>query len=253
MTRQTDFDHAVSDWLDDGVDRAPERFVWAALDEVERTPQRAAWVAKTEEFLMQFNRATPVLGIAAAVVLAAIVAFQILGSPSVGDPDPSPRVHAPEDLPDIVMSEANALEGMAVESETRTTGVAALFIPLAPGGETVDTSDFVDALSVELGTSTGGFTTWTALFESPEAAAAAYAFFVTEHESPEGWDLAASRLDPDLGDESAMWTGQQYDLLSARTVMWRQGNLLLAAVGWADWEPEEVRLIADQMADRAKE
>jgi hypothetical protein len=34
--------------------------------------------------------------------------------------------------------------------------------------------------------------------------------------------------------------------------MWRPGNLLLAAVGWADWEPEEVRMIADQMADRSK-
>lgn len=68
----------------------------------------------------------------------------------------------------------------------------------------------------------------------------------------EGWDLAESREDPNLGEEGAMWTGQQYDLLSARTIMWRQGNLLLAAVGWGDWEPEEVRLIADQMADRAK-
>jgi hypothetical protein len=49
-----------------------------------------------------------------------------------------------------------------------------------------------------------------------------------------------------------MWTGQQYDMTSAGTIMWRQGNLVLAAVGWADWNSEEVRLIAGLMANRAK-
>jgi hypothetical protein len=224
--------------------------VWAALDEVERTPQRVAWVAATEDFLMQFKRATPVLGIAAAVVLA-IVAFQIVGSPSVGGPEPTPRVYASEDLSHIVLSEANALEGLEPQEDTRTTGVDALTTPLRPGGETIDTTHFVDALRVDLSGSIGGFTTWAALFQTPEAAAEAYAFLVTEHESPDGWDLANRREDPGLGDEGAMWTGQQYDFDSARTIMWRQGNLVLAAVGWADWEPEEVRMIADQMANRA--
>jgi len=251
MTRQPDFDHVVTDWLDDGADRAPERFVWAALDEVERAPQRAAWVATTEEFLMQFKRAAPVLGIAAAVVLA-IVAFQILGSPSVGDPEPTPRVYAPEDLPNIILSEANVLDGLEPQAGTRISGVPALVTPLAPGGETIDTTQFVDALRVDLGGSIGGFTTWAALFDTPEAAAEAYDFLVIDHESPNGWDLAASREDPNLGEESALWTGQQYDMASARTILWREGNMVLAAVGWADWEPEEVQMIADQMADRAR-
>ena len=251
MTRQPDFDHVVTEWLDDGAEQAPDRFVWAALDEVERAPQRAAWMAATEEFLMQYKRAAPVLGIAAAVVLA-IVAFQILGSPNVGDPDPTPRVYAPEDLETIVLTEANAPESMTVDYENPTTGFAALLIPLRTGGEIFEQSDFVDARSVELGTSIGGFTSWSALFESAEAAEEAYDFLVNEHESPDGWGLAASREDPNLGEESAMWTGQQYDMDSARTILWRQGSLLLAAVGWADWEPEEVRLIADEMANRAK-
>lgn len=43
---------------------------------------------------------------------------------------------------------------------------------------------------------------------------------------------------------------RQYDMASARTILCRQGNLLLAAVGWADWEPEEVRVIADRPAGR---
>ena len=251
MTRQADFDHVVTEWLDDGGEQAPERFVWAALDEVERAPQRAAWVAATEEFLMQYKRAAPVLGIAAAVVLA-IVAFQILGSPNVGDAEPTPQVFVPEDLPNIVLSETNAIEGLEPQEDTLTTGAVALATPIRPGGETIDTTHFSSARRVDLGGSIGGFTTWAALFETPEAAAEAYAFLVTEHESPEGWDLAASREDPHLGDESAQWTGQQYDMISARTIMWRQGNLVLAAVGWADWEPEEVRMIADEMANRAK-
>lgn len=251
MTRQADFDHVVTEWLDGGAEQAPERFVWAALDEVERAPQRAAWVAATEEFLMQYKRAAPVLGIAAAVVLA-IVAFQVLGSPNVGDPDPTPRVYAPEDLENIVLTEANAPEGMTIDYENPTTGFAALLVPLKTGGAIFEQTDFVDARSVELGTSIGGFTTWSALFESAEAAEEAYDFLVTEHESPEGWGLATSREDPELGEESAMWTGQQYDMASARTILWRQGNLLLAAVAWADWEPDEVRLIADEMADRAR-
>jgi hypothetical protein len=251
MTRQPELDRVVSDWLDDGADQAPERFVWLALDEVERTPQRVAWVAATEEFLMQFKRAAPVLGIAAAVVLA-IVAFQILGSRSVGDPEPTPRVYAPEELPDIILSEGNALEGLQPQADTRTGGVDALMTPLHPAGEPINTEQFVDAQQVDLNGPTGGFTTWAALFETPAAAADAFAFLVTEHESPEGWDLAASRQEPNLGDESAMWTGQQYDMTSAGTIMWRQGNLILAAVGWADWSSEEVRVIADLMADRAR-
>lgn len=251
MTRQPDFDHIVTEWLDDGADRAPERFVWAALDEAERTPQTVAWVATTKEFLMQFKRAAPVLGIAAAAVLA-IVAFQIIGTRNAGGPDPTPRAYTEEDVQAVVLTEASAPDGMAVDYEYRTTGFAALLVPLAPGGETIDRTGFVDALSVELGTSMGGFTTWSALFESADAAQQAYEFLVTEHESPEGWGLAGSREDPELGEESVMWTGRQYDMTSARTILWRQGNLLLAAVGWADWEPEEVRLIADQMAGRAR-
>lgn len=251
MTRQPDFDHVVTEWLDEGADRAPDRFVWTALDEVERTPQRLAWVATTEEFLMQFKRATPILGIAAAIVLA-IVAFQLVGVPRMGDDGPVPRSYTRTDLETIVLTEANAPDGMTVDYENRTTGVPALVIPLAPGGDTMDETGFVDALSVELGTSTGGFTTWSALFESGEDAQRAYDFLVTEHDSPDGWGLAGSREEPGLGEESSMWTGQQYDMNSARTILWRQGNLLLAAVGWADWEPEEVRMIADRMADRAR-
>lgn len=249
MTRQPDFDHVVTEWLDDGADRAPDRFVWAALEEVERTPQRVARVATTEEFLMQFKRAAPVLGIAAAVVLA-ILAFQIVGSPNVGDDDPTPRVYTQEDLKRSVITEANAPAG--VEVNTTTTGMAALFAPLRAGGEVIDTSEFVDAINTELDFDGEGYATWAALFETEAAAQQAFDFLVEEHESADGWGLEGTIPDRPLGDESVAWTGQQYDFESAQTVFWRQGNLLLAVVGWSEWTEDRVRDIADDMADRAR-
>ena len=44
--------------------------------------------------------------------------------------------------------------------------------------------------ALDLSGAAGGFTTWTALFETPEAAAEAFDFLVTEHDSPDGWGLA---------------------------------------------------------------
>jgi hypothetical protein len=250
MNREPDFDSVVTSWIDEGADRAPERFVWAAIEDVERTPQRGAWVASTEEYLMQLKRAAPVLGIAAAIVLA-IVAFQIVGTRNVGDPDPTPRAYAPEDLETIVISEANAPTDVDVGNTT--TGLVALSSPLHPGGDTIDTSEFVDAINTELSFPDGGYATWAALFETEEAAMQAFDFLVEEHESPDGWNLdEGTPPDPPLGDESVVWTGQQYDFESARTLFWRQGTLLLAVVGWVDWTDEQVREIADGMADRAK-
>lgn len=249
MNRQPDFDQVVTEWLDDGVDQAPSRFVWAALEDVERTPQRVAWMATTEEFLMQFKRAAPVLGIAAAVVLA-IIAFQIIGTRNVGDPDPTPRAYTQQDLESIVITEANAPAG--VEVNLTTTGMAALSAPLRAGGEVIDTSEFVDAINAELDFDGEGYASWAALFETEAAAGQAFDFLVEEHESADGWGLQGTSPDPPIGEESVVWTGQQYDFESAQTLFWRQGNLLLAVVGWFDWTDEGVREIADQMAERAR-
>ena len=113
-------------------------------------------------------------------------------------------------------------------------------------------TQFVEALSINGGDDVGGYTTWAALFETPEAANDAFEFIAAEHDSRDGWDLADTRTDPGLGEESATWTGQQYDFVpSARTILWREGNLLLAVVGWAAWDADDVRALADAMASRA--
>jgi hypothetical protein len=251
MNREPDFDQALMGWLDQGVDQAPERFVWAALEDVERTAQRGAWQAPTEELFMQLKRAAPLLGIAAAVVLA-IVAYQVFGNSNVGDAEPTPRAYTTEDLPNIIVTEATLPEGATI-GETRS-GRLVLVEPLRPGGDVIDSSAVLDGLStdVDFQEEKAIYTTWSVLFETAADAEQAFDFIVTEHESEEGWDVAESRTDPGLGDESAAWTGELYDLLGeTETIFWREGNLLLAAVGWAGPDSAQVRSIADDMAERA--
>lgn len=89
MNREPNVDEIVARWVDDGPEVAPERFVWASLEEVERTPQRGAWRVALENAPMFKKIALPVLGIA-AVVLVAILAYQQLGTDRGQAPSVSP-------------------------------------------------------------------------------------------------------------------------------------------------------------------
>lgn len=248
MNRDPDFNQSLVDWLDEGADRAPERFVWAALEDVERTAQRGAWRASTEDFFMHFKLVMPVLGVAAALAVA-IVAYQVFGAPDIGIGDPPPRTYTSEDLPTIILTPDNVPEGSTVD--LTTSGMTVLVEPLRPGGPVIDTSGFVDALKTELTTPSGTYGTWAVVFETEEDARQAFEFIANEHESPEGWSLQASTPDPELGDESRVYTGPMYDFESAQTIFWRKGNLLLAAIGVLDWDFDSLRSIADGMDARA--
>ena len=236
MNRDRDFDQILRHWLDDGADQAPERFIWAALDNVERTAQRGAW-ASLEGFLMKLKSAAPYLGVAAAILLA-IAAYQVFVGPNVGDsgpsPSPTPRAIVPGDLPNIVLTAVNAPDGFTVDSTDM--GANALVVPLRPGGPIVDDTAFVDALITNLNsTETGGYVSWAALFETAADAEVAFDYFVNEHGSPDGWGMEASAVDPGLGDESATFTGAAYDIFETNiTHLWRVGNLVLAAVAVGD-------------------
>src|SRR5258708_3643165 len=92
MNREPNVDEIVARWVDDGPEVAPERLVWAALEEVERTPQRGAWRVSLENAPMFKKIAVPVLGVA-AVVLVAIIAYQLGTDRATGEPPsirPSP-------------------------------------------------------------------------------------------------------------------------------------------------------------------
>ncbi len=85
MSREPSSEQVVSRWVDDGPEVAPERFVWAALDQVERTPQRGRWRVALEDTPLLLKVAVPVLG-AAAVIVLAIFAFGRLNPAPTGTP-----------------------------------------------------------------------------------------------------------------------------------------------------------------------
>ncbi|HEX5578630.1 MAG TPA: hypothetical protein VFY43_03090, partial [Candidatus Limnocylindria bacterium] len=76
-----------------GPEIAPERFVWAALDQVERTPQRDSWRVALENTPMLFKVAVPVLGAAAVIALALFIYGRINPAPT-GTPVHSPAAVA---------------------------------------------------------------------------------------------------------------------------------------------------------------
>jgi hypothetical protein len=207
---------------------------------------------------MKLKPAAPMLGVA-AVVLLAIAMYQLLGANvgTPGEPSPTPRTFTSADLPNIVFTEANAPDGFTVD--TTESGRGALLTPLRPGGEIFDLNVFVDGLMTNLNsTDTGGFVSWSAIFETEADADAAYDLLVTEHDSDDGWGMERSSSDPGLGDESATFTGAAYDIFETNTVhVWRVGNLVLAAVAVGDLavgEEANSRLlgIAREMDSRAR-
>ncbi len=238
MNRERDFDQTIRHWLDEGADQAPERFIWAALTDVERTAQRGAWQASLEGFLMKFKTVAPYIGVAAVIVLA-IAAYQVFVGSNVGNPTPSPsptpRLITSADLPNIVLTDANAPDGFTVD--TTEIGANALVVPLRAGGRFIDDRAFVDALMTKLNvTETGGYVSWAALFETPADAEVAFDYLVHEHaDATEGWGMEQPNVDLGLGEENVTFTGAAYDLFETNiTHIWRVGNLVLAAVAAGD-------------------
>ena len=246
MNRDRDFDQTLRHWLDDGADQAPERFVWAALDEVERTGQRGAWSALLEGTIMKLKPAAPILGVA-AVVLLAIAAFQYLGgnvggpSTPTAQPSPTPRVFTSEGL--AALWDLGMIDGMEVDGST--TGYDALTTPLRPGGEIIPLTGFEEAELLHFAsTETGGYTTWAALYQQTAQAEAVFDFLITEHTAEDGWGMERSAADAGLGDESAILTGAPYEWDAGTIYVWRKGNLVLAAVAVGDADPSRVGTIA---------
>jgi hypothetical protein len=93
MNHEPNADQIVTRWVDEGPEIAPERFVWAALDQVERTPQRGSWRVALENTPMILKIAVPVLGAAAAIVLG-IFALGRLNPAPTGTPAESPAAVA---------------------------------------------------------------------------------------------------------------------------------------------------------------
>ena len=88
MTRERDFDELLRAWASEGADQAPERFVWAALDQIETTPQRGRWQRSVRRSIMRRQLAPQFLALAAVVIATAT--YIALSGPSETGPGPSP-------------------------------------------------------------------------------------------------------------------------------------------------------------------
>jgi hypothetical protein len=78
----------VRSWLDEGVTQLPDRVLDAVLDRVPTTPQRRAPMWAARRFPTMNN--TVRIGLAAAaVVVIALIGYQLLSGPNVGDPGPT--------------------------------------------------------------------------------------------------------------------------------------------------------------------
>jgi hypothetical protein len=156
-----------------------------------------------------------------------------------------------DDLSNILVSEDTAPEGKSVEPGD--VGRAALILPLPPSGPAIDDGAFVDARTTRIGhTMTGGYTSWAALFETAADAQEAFEFLASQHEADEGWGLNAMEPDADLAEDSVWYTGAYGPWDSAGIYFWRESNLLLAAIGVGDYDPEVLLSIAEGMDGRTR-
>lgn len=254
MNRDQEFDQTLARWLDDGADQAPERIVRAALEETERIAQRGARQALLEGLVMKLKRAAPYLGVAALIILA-IAAYQLLAGANIGTamPSPSPtitpRVVHSEDLASIVLPN--------VQDASTQTGSEALGALLVQGGPElpearIPRTGFVDARGSFHQSLDGDYYAWAAVFQTAGEARQTYEFLVSTFDVKwtKGWNLGRSDLNPDLGDESVLYTGKTYDLRHVGLYLWRVNNAVLAAFKWNELAP--LRTIAEEMDLRAR-
>ncbi len=265
MNRNRDFDETLKDWLDDGADHAPERYIWSALEGVERTAQRGAWRVSLEDLLVHIKLPALVLGTATVIIITALATYQLVG-PSPGgpgaSPSPSPSSSQPaagaftaDDLPNIVADRGQRPGGIDRRRDADRCDRVCRPPPRRQSSRrsVPDQIGFVDALMTNLNsTETGGYVSWSAVFETAAGAELAFDFVADEHGS-DGWGMARSIVDPGLGDESATFTGAAYDIFETNEVhLWRVDNLVLAAVGVGDYDTVQVRSIADLMDSRTR-
>jgi hypothetical protein len=263
MNHERDSDRQLRAWAAEGVDRAPERFVWAALDEIERVPQRTAWRTRLDGLAIRFRPAAGLVG-AAAVVIVAITVLSRVVSPNLGTG--GSRDFVMTDLPGILLWEDTKPSTWTLDNLVSNPHDV-LEIPVrSMTGTEIDNLREPDGYIGGRYTNFSGpggpdslFMSWGALFESDADAAAALPFFQQEMQSIEAWGLGGGTR-TDLGDDGWVYTGETtaftgpptgLDPVSAQVYLWRDGNLLLAVGGWWDYDAEELRIVAEGMDTRA--
>jgi hypothetical protein len=139
------------------------------------------------------------------ISIVVLAACEGVGNPQTASIASVPKAYTTDDLPGILVSDANAPEGTTVGPGD--TGFTALFLAI-PGGKTIDQSAFVDALTTRVEHSeTGGYTSWAALFETSADAEQALRTLAGLHEADDGHGLEPLQPDVELGGDSVMYRG----------------------------------------------
>ena len=104
MNERSEIERALNIWFDDGPTRMPDRVVTVVADRIGSTRQRRRW--RLQRRLLDMNLFVKAGAVVAAVVLIAVVGYNLLPgtSPGVGGPaleslSPSPTAMPPA-LPD---------------------------------------------------------------------------------------------------------------------------------------------------------
>jgi hypothetical protein len=263
MNHERVSDRQLRAWAAEGVDRAPERFVWAALDEIERVPQRTAWRIRLDGLAIRLRPATGLVG-AAVVVIVAIAILSRVVSPSLDTG--GARDFVMTDLPGILLWEDTKPSTWTLDNLVSNPHDV-LEIPIrSMTGTEIDNLPEPDGYVGGRYTNFSGpggpdslYMSWGALFESDTAAAAALPLFKHELESMDAWGLGAG-VQTNLGDDGWRYAGETTaftlprtrELVPSDVYLWRNGNALFAVGGWWDFDPAEVLAVAEGMDARAE-
>ena len=259
MTAQRDADRQLRDWVSSGADRAPERFVWAALDEIQRVPQRQAWRSRLDGLLLRNRPAAALLGAGATMLVAVAVALQLAG-PSVGPGSP-PRSLTVNDLPSIVVWETTKPATWTLDNLV-SNGTEVRRIPIrslsdAQLAALPNPQGYLGGRYADFSGPDAVFMSFALVFERDLDAAAALPFYENELSAAAGWGLGVGTRS-DLGQGGLVYegsttrlTGDPGDPVPARIYLWRHGNVLLALGGWFAYDPDELDDVAAAMDQRA--
>jgi len=251
MTRSRDIDQLLNRWMDDGPTVVADRVIAAALTEIPTTRQRGARWALLKEIFMVMKPAAAMLGLAAVIVLG-VAAYQLFLPRSPGIGGPTVRVPTADDLPAIVVPADKAPAGMQHDNTYDDERILIRPIISVTGTDAIpylEQPGFVAGRYTEFSDATAGLLSWAALFETPADAERSLKLYVAEVESEQGYGLG-NRADISFGDEGGFFDDDDPEN-TAQVVLWRSGNLVMAAATYGEFDPDELRSIAEGMDDRA--
>jgi hypothetical protein len=252
MTHERDLDRVLDRWMDHGPTVVADRVIATAMTDVHTTRQRGArWVLLKELFMTM----KPATTLVAVTIIAALgfAAYQFWAGGRIGAP-PEPQFVTASELPQIVMNANQAPPGMNLDG-IYTEGNDVLLRPIIsvtgpdaapyleqPGFAAGRYTEFSDADQQVI-------LSWAALYQTPADAERARVLYAEELESEAGYGLTAN---VDFGDVGAYYSDDADPQDDAKVYLWRVGNLVLAAATIGDYDPDQMRSVAEGMDERAR-